>query len=312
MAVLVIVGLVLSIAACGALGGRPAILNAIWLPGGDIYYQHQDFDGKWGIARRSKSGSGSDISLAAADAVAGAGCRYITMFVAPDGGLGLQYECDDDDRFLERADSGSFRQVAVLPKGWGNVAVTSGNTMSGLAMKAIPALGSRLCTGIRQVRDGKLGAPFADVSWRGQRYHLSPPGPADCEASENGTAGVLSPEIRRDGSYFTFLMSEPEATASSTTSSSSTITYLWWWPFGTAAPKRVGPALVDVGSVSVDQTRQRVALSSSNGVALLDLKSGELRKVIGGKADLVAFSADGNTIMYANGSDEIVFADVRP
>jgi hypothetical protein len=76
-------------------------------------------------------------------------------------------------------------------------------------------------------------------------------------------------------------MSEPDAVEPSDAPSNDA-EYLWWWPSGAASPLRVGPALDGVDSVSIDQRRQRVALSfylgKDSGVAILDLASGRLQR----------------------------------
>jgi hypothetical protein len=318
MMVLTIVGLVSPVAACGYLEDRPSITDAVWLPNGAIYYEHVDFDGNYGMTRRHRSGSTSDVSLDGAGAILGSGClnhSWPTLFVAPDGGLGLEYTCTDGTRLLERTASGGFDDIGTLPSVWGNVTTMSGSALTGIAMESVPAAeGSGTCSGIQAVRDGALDKPFTDVTWLGHTYYLSPPDSTACRA-QNRPEGVWSPEIRRDGSYFTFLMSEPDAVKPSDAPSNDA-EYLWWWPSGVASPLRVGPALDGVDSVSIDQQRQQVALSfflgKDGGVAILDLASGRLRTIVQGTASHAAFSPDGTTVMYVNGSDEISFVRAQP
>jgi hypothetical protein len=185
MIVLVLAGLVSPLSACGFLEDRPSISDAVWLPNGDIYYQHVDFDGNSGMTRRDRSGNTSEVSLDGVDALLGSGCPEPgspTLFVAPDGGLGLEYTCADGTRLLERTASGGFSDIGTLPNVWRNVTTTSGSTLTGIAMESVPsAYSSGTCLGIQAIRAGEMSKPFADVAWLGHTYHLSPPDSTACQ-----------------------------------------------------------------------------------------------------------------------------------
>jgi hypothetical protein len=322
-AVMTIVLVASLVAGCGLLDADRLVIDAVWLPDGSIYYRFMGDEGDNGFARLGPSGNVTDIRLTGADQIVGSGCAadgFQTFFVAPDGGLGLEFDCPGETRFLERSEEGGIRLVGSLPPGWGNLAATSGGSLSGIAMKSTPSVASRsggLCEGIRPVHDGRLGKTFAEIDRDRQIYYLAPPDTTECFAT-SGAQGVRAPAARRDGSYFAFVMSEPGPDNGNDSAPSSETDYIWWWPTGAATPIRVGPPLGDVGDMTVDPHGPRVALSFDSdpgrGVALLDLRSGKLQTIVRGGADLVRFSPDGKTVMYvaSDSSDKLLFHQLQP
>jgi hypothetical protein len=174
-----------------------------------IYYQQNDLDGNSALMRRKQSGNLTTVPLTEVSQVLASTCRMgdpAEIFVAPDGGLGLEYDCADDTEFLEPIAAGGFRIIGTLPKGWGNLTTTSGTAFTGVAMKPLPSPYGGTCSGVRAVMDNTLSKPFANIRRLDHTYYLSPPDLTACE-SRDRIEGVWQPAIRRDGSYLAFLMS---------------------------------------------------------------------------------------------------------
>src|SRR4051794_23191239 len=98
--------ILLSAGACGpfsAAGDDASVVDVIWLPAGDIFYQQIDFDGNVTTERRDASGRTTVVTIGDPSQLISAGCGSPnpTLFVAPDGGLGLIYGCDDGRDLLE-------------------------------------------------------------------------------------------------------------------------------------------------------------------------------------------------------------------
>jgi hypothetical protein len=288
-----------------ALGGRPSLLLQAWLPSGDIYYQHLNFDGDRGWTLRRPSGTTTEVDLTDGYAAVSArktGCRpaFLT-FVAPDGGLGQSYDCAGAVELIERDASGSYRYLGSLPSGWDVGWLRAGTALTGVARGSTASpYGNGACHGIEPLESGHVGTPYADVTTGGRTYHVSPPAEGDCTTPDGQTTGVLMPTARRDGSYPVFLMAGDGTDR------------VWWWPPGAAQPSPVGPALHGVDALSVDPINPRVAVSTGlgkGGVTLIDLPTGATHRLAGGGSGSATFAPDGRRVLYVQG-DKLKF--VKP
>lgn len=291
-----------------AVLGKPSIIDLAWTSKGDIYYQTVDVHGTYQVFRRASSGARSLVSLAGVAPVLGSDCMESNpkrLFVAPDGRLGLQFNCVDSTKFVEMEDKGDFSVIGQLPAGWGNLAVVAGESLSGIAMSAVTSPSGGRCMGVQQVMNGRLAAPFPKIPGAGSDLAISPPAASDCIVS-GGSIGALQPAIRRDGAYWAFLQAVGPVAHESRQDG-----YVWWWPANATTPIQIGQRFTGVDSLSIDPKAERIALSfafgSDDGIVLIDLKSGAVRKIGSGTAHLVAFSPRGDELVIVNRDNDLSF-----
>ena len=288
-------------------GGGTSILLPVWLPGGDIVYQHETFDGDRGWTLRTPSGHTSEIDLTRAYVALSArttGCRTAFLtFVAPDGGLGLSYDCAGSTELMERSASGTYRYLGSLPSGWHVGWLRAGTALTGVATGSTAAdSGSGRCEGIVPLQSGRIGIPYDDVAADdGRTYLVSPPPEGDCTAPDGGFVGVSQPTARRDGTYAVFLMTGDDGTQR-----------VWWWPPAASQPRPTGPALKGVDKLSVDPVQARVAVSTGlakGDVTVIDLTSGATHEDVAGSGSSGAsFAPDGRRVLYIQ-DDKVKFAE---
>jgi hypothetical protein len=286
-----------------SLGGRPSLRLLAWLPSGDLYYEHQNFDGPLGWTLRRPSGATTEVDLSEGYVALGdrqAGCEPDFLpFVSPDGELGLEYHCASSTQLMERDGSGAFRFLGALTPGWGVGWLRSGTTLTGVALGSTSAQsGHGECHGIVPLQSGRVGIPYADLTSGGVTHHVSPPDQRDCAAADNQVTGVELPTARRDGSYQVFLMAD------------DTSERVWWWPLNASQPRPVGPALHGVDALSIDPVNPRVLVSlglGKGGVMLIDLFTGKTHRLDGDVASDAAFAPDGRSVAYVK-DDRLKFA----
>lgn len=289
-----------------SVGGGTSILLPVWLPGGDIIYEHDTFDGDVGWTLRTPSGATSEVDLtqgyvALSARTTGCGTAFLT-FVAPDGGLGLSYDCADSTELMERSSSGAFRHLGSLPAGWHVGWLKTGTALTGVAVGFTAAQsGNGRCAGIAPLEGGHVGAAYRDVSIDGRTYHVSPPEAPECTAPAGHITGVSGPIARRDGTCPVFLMSDDDGTGR-----------VWWWPPGASQPRPTGPAIKGIDHLSVDPAQARVVVSTgvaNGGVQLIDLATGATHAVAGSGSSGATFAPDGRRILYIQDAKKLKFAE---
>lgn len=300
------------------LGDHPHIVDFVWLPAGDIVYQQSDSfdDPDLHLVHRDHAGHTSPLTVDARPLTGDCQGRDPQLFVAPDGGLGLEYNCDRATELTEYA-SGQLRKLGELPAEMGRFAAEAGTSLSGLVGASMTSYAGGLCMGLRQVNDGKPTPPFGTVASHGRSVALSlPTEPIDCDVPMYQTAGPFLQAVSRDGSYWTFAIpsNPPPSDPAASPTPQTEVDQIWVWPAGAATPTAVGPLFAGVDSISPDPQGHRVALSflfaGGRGVKLLDLDTGATTQLLSGHADNVAFSPDGSQIAYIDGSHDLSFHTV--